>query len=273
MILWLLSLLSVKGHRDQVNSVTFDNTIDTILSGSKDGTVRKWQATPDHILCKALNWQRFCLHHEAILFGEDKASNPDEIEVIKLRSDNNASREFAFIGFDSGRASNLNIQTYREETLIDNQDSSNRILDIALSPDLKTIYLGRGTRLLRCNLEERCDTNNGSNNLIKPKKSIHALTLTPDHKSILAGGQENDIFMVELDGNNKVSNFNRLHPPINKESDQITGLKFTENNILVSADNRGLLQIWNFNECSNGKCKLLYSNKSDQKPQELGKGK
>ena len=265
LILWLLSLLSIKGHTDQVNSVTFDNSIDTILSGSKDGTVRKWKATPDHILCQGLNWQRFCLHHQAILFGEENASNPDEIEVIKLRSDNNASREFAFIGFDSGRVSKLNIQTYREETLIDHQDSSNRILDIALSPDLKTIYLGRGTRLLRCNLEEKCDTNNGSNNLIRPKKSIHALTLTPDHQSILAGGQENDIFMVGLGGKHKVSNFNRLHPPLNKQSDQITGLKFTQNNILVSSDNRGLLQIWNFNECNNNKCQLLYSSHKSQK--------
>ena len=254
LVLWLLSLLSVAGHTDRVNSVTFNNSINPILSGSEDGTVRKWKATPDHLFCKGLNWQRFCLHHQDVLLD-----SPDAINVVKLRSDDNKSGDFAFVGFDSGTAIKFNLQqTSNKKEIIDNKDSSNRIFDITLSPDLETIYLGRGTGLLPCKLEQDC-----GRDLIQRNRSIHILTLTPDHKSLLAGGQANEIFMVELDGKNTLKNFNNLHPPRDRDSDKITGLKFTQNNILISSDNQGLLQFWDFDKCDRGKCEPLYTNEGE----------
>ena len=261
-ILWLLSLLSVAGHSDRVNSVTFSSDLNPILSGSKDGTVREWKATPEHILCKWLSWQRFCLQHQRILFDSEKTGNSDRVNVVKLRSDKDVSGKFVFLGFDSGRAIKLNIQTGEATTIINDTNSDidtsatfNRILDIALSPDFKQVFLGRGTKLLQWNSQD-----NSSQDLIDRNISIHALTLTPDNQTLIAGGQFNKIFRVELKDNSKYQEL-ELHPLLNRDADQITGLKITENNILVSTDNRGLIQIWNFNQCRQGKCdEPLYSN-------------
>ena len=278
-ILWLLSLLSVAGHSDRVSSVTFSGSdINTILSGSYDGTVRKWEATPDNIFCKWFKKPRFCLQHRDILWDNEKETGKsDQVNVVKFRSDSNVSGEFAFLGFDSGKAIKLNVlKSEAKETIFINGKSSdittssdfNRILDITLSPDFKTIFFGRGTKLFKWNSK-----NNNSQDLIDRNISIHSLTLTPDNKTIIAGGQFNKIFRVELNDNNKYQELNfypllnrdaDLHPLLNRETDQITGLKITENNILISTDNRGLIQIWNFNKCHQGKCdEPLYSNKEE----------
>ncbi len=255
-ILWLLSLLSVAGHSDRVNSVTFSSDINPILSGSKDGTVRKWKATPDRVFCKWLQWQRFCLRHEHILWDNQKETGQsDRVNVVKFRSDRNVSGKFAFLGFDSGKAIKLNVLTEEKTIIIDDRDSSNRILDIT-TPDFKTIFWGRGTKLLQLNTE-----NNSSQDLIPQNISIHVLTLTPDNKNIIGGGQANKIFLINLNGKSRYQSLN-LHPLYDKDADQITGLKITENNILISTDNRGLMQIWNFNKCLEGECdEPLYSNK------------
>ncbi|MDJ0632270.1 MAG: hypothetical protein QNJ34_03660 [Xenococcaceae cyanobacterium MO_188.B29] len=251
-ILWLLS---ITGHSDRVNSVTFSSDINPILSGSKDGTVRKWKATPDRVFCKWLQWQRFCLQHENVLWDNKKETGKsDRVNVVKFRSDRNVSGKFAFLGFDSGKAIKLNVLTEEKTIIIDDRYSSNRILDITTS-DFKTIFWGRGTKLLQLNIE-----NNSSQDLIPQNISIHVLTLTPDNKNIIAGGQSNKIFLVNLNGKSRYKSLN-LHPVYDKDADQITGLKITENNILISTDNRGLMQIWNFNKCLQGECdEPLYSN-------------
>ena len=260
LILWLLSLLSSTGHSDRVTSVTFDsNNTNLILSGSYDGTVQQWKATPDNLLCKWLNWRRFCLQHEAVLLDSKKNGDLDWVNVVKLRSDNNLSGEFAFLGFDSGKVSRLNIKTKREEKppIIDNQDSSNRIFDIGISPDFSTIFLGRGTGLFKVSL----DSLEEKKELINPpNKSIRVLTLTPDKKNIIAGGQYNKIFIFEIDQNLKYQTKEiNIHPLLNPSADNITGLKIIQDKLVISTDNRGLIQIWNFEQCHQEKCELLYS--------------
>ena len=263
-IFWLLSLLLVTGHTKRVNSVTFSSNINPILSGSTDGTVRRWEATPDSIFCKWLKRQRFCLQHKYILLNSKINGNSDTINVVKLRSDDNLSGEFAFFGFDSGKLSKFNIRKQEETVIINNQDlntrdysAANRILDITITPDFKTVFLGQGTKLLQWN-----SLDNSYQNLIDPDISIHALTLTPDNKTIIAGGQYNKVFRIELDDKSKYRELD-LHPLFNKYADRITGLKITENNILISTDNRGLIQFWDFNRCNNINCKLLYSNERE----------
>ena len=259
-ILWLLSLLSVEGHSDRVSSVTFSGSdISLILSGSYDGTVRKWEATPDNVLCKWFKRPKFCLQHREILWDNQKETGrQDQVNVVKFRSDddNGKSGKFTFLGFDSGQAIKLNIQTEEKTTIIDSEESSNRILDITTT-DFKTIFLGRGTGLCRWNSQdEKCQ------DLTDDEKSIHALTLTPDNQTIIAGGQYNKIFRVELNNNSKYRKRNLplltsrdkdLHRSYNINADQITGLEITKN-ILISTDNRGLIQIWNFNKCLQGDC-------------------
>lgn len=265
MILYLLSLLSIAGHSDRVNSVTFDSDLNPILSGSKDGTLRKWEATPDNILCRWWNWQQFCLRHRGILLDTENDNGLDRINVVKLRSDRDLSGKFAFVGFDSGKASKLNIlDSQPEETLIisgnnlatDDDSTFNRILDLAIDADFETIFLGRGTKLLQLN-----HLDNSSRNLIAPSTSIHVLTLSWDRKYIIAGGQRNKIFRIDL-----VNNEYRellLHSLFDETADQITGLKVTENNLLVSSDNRGTLNIWNLNRCEAQKCQLLYHSETE----------
>ena len=263
LILYLLSLISVKGHSDRVNSVTFSSDIDPILSGSEDGTVRKWQATPDNLFCQWFNWQRFCLQHQTILLDSNKNGNLDRVNVVKLRSDNNLSGNLAFVGFDSGKVSQLKIlNTEAKERIIlkgkntDNLNSSafNRILNLTPSPDFKKIYLGRGTKLSQLNLTQK-----KIRDLIDFEISIYVLTLTPDHQSIIAGGQYNKIFRVYLSNNQKQEL--ALHRLLNEQNDQITGLKITENNLLISTDNRGVINIWDLNLCEGKNCQLLYNQK------------
>ena len=267
LILYLLSLISVAGHSDRVNSVTFSSDIDPILSGSEDGTVRQWKATPDNLFCQWFNWQRFCLQHQHTLFKNNQNSSLDRVNVVKLRSDNNLSGDFAFVGFDSGKVSQFNIlNTEAEEIIIfkgnnaDNSNNSafNRILTLTPSPDFQKIYLGRGTKLSQLTLREK-----EVEDLIGFKKSIHVITLTPDRKSIIAGGQENKIFRVDLKDNNEQEL--DLHPLFNEQTDRITGLKITENNILISSDNKGRIKIWDLNRCQGKNCQLLFENKEEEK--------
>ena len=265
LILWLFSLLSLAGHSQRVNSVSFSSNINPILSGSTDGTVRRWEATPDSIFCQWLKQQRFCLQHKDVLLNNSNTGNSDPINVVKLRSDDNLSGEFAFFGFDSGKLSKFNIRKQEETVIINNQDlntrdysAANRILDITITPDFKTVFLGQGTKLLQWN-----SLDNSYQNLIDPDISIHVLTLTPDNKTIVAGGQYNKVFRIELNDNSKYQELN-LHPLFNQYADRITGLKITENNILISTDNRGLIQFWDFNQCNNISCKLLYSNEREK---------
>ena len=270
LILFLFSLMS-KGHSDRVNSVTFSSDINPILSGSEDGTVRKWKATPDHLFCQWFNWQQFCLQHQHILFPSNQNSNLDRVNVVRLRSDNNLSGDFAFVGFDSGKVSEFKILTTkaREKIILkgknlENSHNSafNRILSLTPSPDFKTLYLGRGTKLAQLTLQDQ-----KIRNLTDLGSSIYVLTLTPDRKSIIAGGQYNKssrynkIFLVDLNGNGKQEL--DLHPLLNEKNDQITGLKITENNLLISTDNLGLINIWDLNQCQGKKCELLYQQKED----------
>ena len=258
-ILWLLSLLSVARHSERVNSVTFSNSINPILSASTDGTVRQWKATPDNLFCQWLKWQRFCIQHQDILLK----NNLDGVNVVKLRTENNLSGNIAFLGFDSGKASKLNLQNKEETVVIDDRDLEtgrgdfNRILDIAFSPDLKRVFWGRGTKLLQWNAD-----NNRQKELIDRENPIHVLTLTPDYQTIVAGGLANKIFRVELNDESEYKEL-KLHPSLNQDADRITGLEITDNNILITADNRGLMQFWDFNRC-NEECPLLYSKRMDR---------
>lgn len=260
-ILWLLSLFSVASHDDRVNSVTFSSgNINPVLSASNDGTVRQWKATPDNFICRWFKWQRFCLQYQDILLQSENKNSLDEINVIKLRTENNLSGNIAFLGFDSGKVSQLNIQNRSLEVLLGSQgaeivnDDFNRILDLFFSPNLQKVFLGQGTKLSELNLENKTKTD-----LIKSENSIHVLTLSPDRQSIIAGGEFNKIFQIELNSGGKYRELN-LHSPQNKEDiDIITGLQFTENNILVSTDNQGSIELWNFNRCSDT-CELIDSN-------------
>ena len=270
LILFLFALMS-EGHSDRVNSVTFSSDINPILSGSEDGTVRKWQATPDNLFCQWFNWQQFCLRHRDVLFERNPNSNLDRVNVVRLRSDNNLSGDFAFVGFDSGKVSEFNILNTkaREKIILKgknledfNNSAFNRILSLTPSPDFKTLYLGRGTKLAQLTLQEQ-----KIRDLIDLGSSIYVLTLTPDRQSIIAGGQYNKssrynkIFLVDLNGNRQ-QEFD-LHLLLNEKSDLITGLKITANNLLISTDNRGLINIWDFNQCEGKKCQLLYKQKED----------
>ncbi len=261
-ILWLLSLLSA-GHSARVNSVTFSSNINPILSASTDGTVRQWKATPDNIICQWFKWQKFCLQNQGVLLLSKTKDSLDGVNVVKLRTDNtdnDLSGKFAFLGFDSGKGSKLDFQSQSETIIIDGKDGEigdsnfNRILDVTFDLNFKTVFWGRGTKLLEWNAG-----NNSKQELIDREYAIHVLTLTPDYKSIVAGGQYNKIFRVELNDRSKDQEL-KLHPLLNGDADQITGLKFTENNILITTDNRGLIKIWDFNQCKGVSCKLLYSN-------------
>ena len=260
-LLWLLSLLSA-GHSKRVNSVTFSGNINPILSASADGTVRQWKASPDNIVCQWFKLQKFCLQHQDILFPSKTKDSLGGINVIKLRSDNNLSGRFAYLGFDSGRGSKLDLQSQsgQLETIIDEKDgesgTNNRILDVTFDPDFQKVFWGRGTKLLESN------ANNSEGELIDREYAIYVLTLSPDNKNIVAGGQRNKIFRVELNEGSKAQELN-LHLLKNQYADRITGLEFTENNILISTDNRGLIKIWDFNQCQGSNCKLLYSNEGE----------
>ena len=270
-ILYLLSLLSGQGHSDRINSVTFDNDFDAVLSSSRDGTVRKWLVTPDHLFCKGLNWQRFCLQHQKKLLAKELETNPDQVNIVKLRSEQDLSGKFAFLGFDSGKVSKLDIVNNNQQeqvilaqegTTANNNSAFNRILDIAIGIDFNTLFLGRGTRLLQLAANKNI-ANNAPQDLIPFNTSIHAITVTSDGKNIIAGGQRNKIFWIELENNNQYREL-ELHRLIDESADQITGLKVTANNILVSADNRGVLNVWNLSECQQQACKPLASNESTE---------
>ncbi len=263
-LIWLLSLLSA-GHSKRVNSVTFSSSnINPILSASTDGTVRQWKASPDNLVCRWFKLQKFCLQHQGILFPSKTKGSLGGINVIKLRTDNNLSGRFAYLGFDSGRGSKLDLQSQsgQLETIIDEKDgesgTNNRILDVTFDPDSQKVFWGRGTKLLESNAN-----NKSKRELIDREYAIYVLTLSPDNKSIVAGGQRNKIFRVELDKRSKAQELN-LHLLKNKDADRITGLKFTENNILISTDNRGLIKIWDLNQCQGASCKLLYSNEEEK---------
>ena len=264
-ILWLASLFSVASHDARVNSVTFSSNINPILSASTDGTVRQWKASPDNLICRWFKWQRFCLQHRDILLQSNN-KDLDGINVIKLRTDNNLSGNVAFIGFDSGKVSQLNIQNRAQKVLIGRDaeivsDDYNRVLNLVFSPDLKKVFLGRGTKLSELNLD-----NNTEKDLIERENSIYVLTFTPNRQNIIAGGEFNKVYRLELKEGDKYRELD-LHPLQNNDADRITGLQFTENNILVSTDNRGLIKFWDFDRCSGKSCKLLYSNES-----EIGNG-
>ena len=210
----------------------------------------------------------YFLNKNILLYQRKENGDLDWVNVVKLRSDNNLSGEFAFLGFDSGKVSRLNIRTKTEEkpSIIDNQDSSNRIFDIGVSPDFSTLFLGRGTGLLTLSLY---DSDKQQQELIENQKvSIHSLTLTPDNKNIIAGGQYNNIFILELDANEqyKPKEIN-IHPRSDPSADSITGLKYIKDKLVISTDNRGLIKIWNFEQCNQGNCEILYSHKEDK---ELG---
>ena len=241
LLLWLFSLLQVQQHTDFVNSVSFGSEANIVLSGSEDNTVRRWRVDLNHPLCRWLGWQQYCLRSQGILI-DAQTTNGRAVNAVRFRSaSDRTSNGEAVIGLEDGTVIRWDVNQEKQLDIIDSEES-NRVLTLGFTNNLQDIFIGRGTGIERWN-----PRTNSLDSILQQAYSIHALTLTKDETTLIAGGLYNKIVAIDLNNTDDWKPLN-LYPPSSQISDQISGLAIA-NNLLVTADNQGSIQTWDLAQC------------------------
>jgi WD40 repeat protein len=249
-----LLYLDSQSHRASVNSVRLISNSSTVVSGSSDQTIQRWQV---------LNWLGIRLWNQGPIASDIKKS----VRVIREIPDHE--------GLIAAGLENGNIQIWRispSELISFPFQQSDRVFDLAFTQDSQYLFSAHGSGIVR-QWEIEADLSPSPGEKLKPDVPIKAISLPNTTISALAvsgrgeqtwvaiAGQFNRLALWSPTGktgkgteNITVFNYqwNNLETqtsafePVSSQYDYITSLAIAKGkaDVLVTSDNRGLITTW-----------------------------
>lgn len=243
LLLWLLWLLNPQGHHTgPVNSVRLIGNGGTVVSGSSDETIRRWQvdSSPWQVDIRRLKY-------EGII--ADKTETKKAVRVIRPSP---KDYDVMAAGLENGDIQLWDVSSKRlKETIFEQSD---RVFDLDFTKDARYLFSGHGSGLVR-----QWDLNDRSK---EPKDKINvgftvsavAVSESQNRPPVVAiAGRYNklalwdlsnkQVYPVQYEWQNQGENQSKFQPVIGQQH-YITSLA-TAGKILASADNKGYITLWN----------------------------
>lgn len=264
LILWLNYLRTPSYHTAPVTSVVLTDIAGAVISGSSDGTIRHWQF--NHSL-----WG-----NQSNLTYQEESDITKPIRVIRSKP---GTRDKVAVGLENGKIKlwDLSLKE-REETYFKPGDEKNRVFDLDFTNDSQTLIAAYGSGAIRVWNLDKADKNNSN----IPKEEINAnftistlgISENNDLPLVVLGGRYNKLAFWDWEKNQSESEkvedneskskskkiiyhlpYNTLNedkpifPPISGKESYITSLAIAdENNLLITADNKGFINSWDLSK-------------------------
>ncbi len=269
---WLLKP-GVSAHTDIVNSVRFSGDADTVVSGSNDGTIRRWQVRGDKLA-----------PHSSLPRGILAA--PDRgINILRLMPEDN-NRVAA--GLENGVVEILNIPTATK--IFKLEVGADRVFDLMFTQDSKHLFVGHGSGKVRVwnipalnssvppvpiNLLDLARL--GQTNF-----QVYALALSPDRRTLVIGGNFKRFilwddweqkFSKEKPPQIAVQKLEKLDSKLSAgTSDYLWALAFAPKSpkILATGDSDGYITMWDLSKCQQEKSPMPNAGIKELNCQERG---
>jgi len=221
-------------HRAPVNSVRLIGNGTTVVSGSSDQTLRRWDVAVSP-------WQRL----RSQLWHREKIAETDRaiwvIEASPFRDSQIA------VGLESGDIELWEVSPPRRIHSV--FEGSDRVFDLIFTHDTQHLFSGHGSGLVR---QWQVQTSGVTQiRQLNTGKAIAALaTLELNGRSVVAiGGQYNSLLLWDWEADQTYSiDYSPSPGPaplVESSADYITSLATTsDSHLLVVADNRGYVSLW-----------------------------
>ncbi|BAY81522.1 hypothetical protein NIES267_09990 [Calothrix parasitica NIES-267] len=262
LFLSLINYFRYPRHDAPVTSVVINDLAGTVISGSSDRTIRRWQVNS--------SW----FGNKSGLKFEDKVASeiPKAVRVIRFSSRN---PNVVAVGLENGEIHLKNFDSGKRmgNPLLEDKDIGNRVFDLEFTSDSRTLIAAYGGgQIKQWNL----------NQPILPKENNAKFTISTLDISensqlplVVVGGQFNKLgFWDWKNGDkSKIYHLPYYEQDSNKNNsifgkqDYITSLAIADKkDQLITADNQGTLKVWDLNkirECIN-KDKLSQNNQGSE---------
>lgn len=220
-------------HRAPVNSVRLIGNGTTVVSGSSDQTLRRWDVAVSP-------WQRL----RSQLWYREKIAKTDRaiwvIEASPFRDSQLA------VGLESGDIELWEVSPPQRIHHI--FEGSDRVFDLAFTADAQHLFSGHGSGLVR---QWDVQTSKVTQHQLNNGKAIAALaTLELNGRSVVAiGGQYNTLLLWDWEADQTYSiDYSPAEGPaplVESSANYITSLAATnDSRLLLVADNRGYISLW-----------------------------
>jgi WD40 repeat protein len=238
LLLWW-ALQPAEKHLAPVTTVQISGDAGTVLSGSRDQTIRRWQVNGDR------------LESAGILAQTGKA-----VRVLRYRP---VANNVVAAGLENGEIQFWDILTSKKlNTLL--YSPGDRVFGLAFTQDSRTLYAGYGSgRVLEWNLE-------GSKTQPVKRKAIDikygvgftvyaiALSERPGERLLVISGRYNQLALWDLQKDRVYRIAYEPPPGMNPFSQAIASQNnyiesiTTAGSTMATADNQGLITLWNLAE-------------------------
>jgi WD40 repeat protein len=238
LLLWLWLNIKPPRHLEPVTSVQISGDAGTVLSGSRDQTIRRWRVNDDRI------------EDAGILAKTGKA-----VRVIRYRPVGN---NVVAAGLENGEIQFWDVLTSKKLKAL-SFAKDDRVFGLSFTQDSRTIYSGHGSgRILEWNLETGKD---------KPLRqavvdfSVYALAIseTPGQRLLLISGRYNQLALWDLTAN-RLYHVRYEQEEDTTQADGESSIKpvasqqkyiestATANSTLATADNQGYISLWDLSK-------------------------
>lgn len=258
-------------HTRSVNSVGFNGTGLSVVSGANDCTLRLWNSETDNLEPAKITYKS-----EAQACGKRQkpqgllAIADDAVEVSRFMPVENNR---VAVGLDNGVIEIRDVPSGAEiNKLQDSQDpkaKGDRVFDLAFTNNSLYLFSGYGSGKVRLWSRQATNTNfqpepqviDLQNKLNLSGFQVRALTLSPDDKTLVMSGNFKRFLLWQnptLPNQQLSLSVQTLEKLDEKTGDKdfIWGLAFAPNassKILATSDSAGFITIWNLDKCQTSK--------------------
>lgn len=241
-LLWLLWYLFPPNHKGPVNSVRIIGNAGTVISGSSDRTIRRWQINSGkwYFFTRRLNYE-----------GEIASDTKQPVRVIRQSTRDD---DVIAAGLDNGDINIWNILSEKQTSMYRSND---RVFDLDFTKDARYLFSAHGSGFIyKWNLLP--DNSEPKRRVYLKNIALYAIAISDIGENqpilVLVGGRYGRFGVWEWKG----EKFYDIKYKINTDAgfDKLFGQNHYINSLAISrekqllamADNRGYITLWNLNK-------------------------